>query len=326
MKPEEKLACRLLKRHNLIPPYNLEELVSLYAQVDFFDFPHEADGISLGLKKFDKPKIYVNSSRPEVRQRFTLAHELGHVIIPWHIGNIVSHTDAIGDEEETYSDDLNEYDEYRRIEGEANRFAAELLVPSTWLVEILKEINICNFEEALIEVMQHSRTSKDTTLIKVFNALPPGYICAEIDSSNMVVNSFMSPNTQVYKLSIKTDCNSEPYSIYKEKKSFNLGWRKYIIWSFENSIELPDELEDFTWREILDTILIDTSLQSKKQSINAILPSLFQSNKEKTSAEIFSRIVHRYSEKAELKDFIQHHLFEQYVVKRLKELRQKYPT
>ncbi|MDB9322372.1 hypothetical protein PN483_10580 [Nodularia spumigena CS-591/04] len=161
---------------------------------------------------------------------------------------------------------------------------------------------------------------------KVFNALPPGYICAEIDSSNMVVNSFMSPNTQVYKLKIKTDCNSEPYSIYKEKKSFSLGGKKYIIWSFETSIQLPDELENITWREILDTILTDTSLQSKKPSINAILPSLFQSVKEKTLSEIFSRIIHRYSEKPDLKDFIQHPLFEQYVVKRLKELRQKHPT
>ena len=80
------------------------------------------------------------------------------------------------------------------------------------------------------------------------------------------------------------------------------------------------------WREILDTILTDTSLQSKKQRINAILPSVFQVVKEKTSSEIFSRIVHKYSEKDDLKDFIQHALFKQYVVKRLKELRQKHPT
>lgn len=128
MRPEEKFAQRLLERHNIVPPYNLESLVSIYAKVDFFDFPFEVDGISIGLKKSDKPTIYINSSRPEVRQRFTMAHELGHVIIPWHIGNIVSHTDIIKDEQGLNSN-LQD-NEYREIEYEANRFAAELLIPT----------------------------------------------------------------------------------------------------------------------------------------------------------------------------------------------------
>lgn len=136
MRPEEKFACRLLERHNLIPPYNLEELVSLYAKVNFLDFPinTDADGVSLGLKQSDKPKIYINSSRYKVRQRFTLAHELGHVIIPWHIGNIVSHTDIkISEDRTNISSQIKgreDYD-YMEIESEANRFAAELLIPTS---------------------------------------------------------------------------------------------------------------------------------------------------------------------------------------------------
>jgi IrrE N-terminal-like domain len=331
MKPEEKFACRLLERHNLIPPYDLEELVSLYAEVDFLDFPNDADGISLGLKQYSKPKIYINSSRLDVRQRFTLAHELGHVIIPWHIGNIVSHTDVRRneeDEEETdFDSQLSRGDdfEYRQIEGEANRFAAELLIPTSWLVKILETVDIFNFEEALKEVIQLSETSKDTALIKVFNALPPGYICAEIDDNEVVVNSFMSSNTQVYKLPLNTYCGSEPYPIYKEKAFFNLRNRSYILWSFENSIEIPKELGDISWREILNIILEDTDLQEKKQNINAILPSLFQSVKAKEDSEVFSCIVHRYSERKDLEGFTHHSLFKQYVVKRLKELRLRYP-
>jgi len=331
MKPEEKFACRLLERHNLIPPYDLEELVSLYAEVDFLDFPNDADGISLGLKQHDKPRIYINSSRPEVRRRFTLAHELGHVIIPWHIGNMVSHTDVRRNEEETDFDcQLSRGDdfEYRQIEGEANRFAAELLIPTSWLVKILKTVDTFNFEEALKEVIQLSETSRDTALIKVFNALPPGYICAEVDDNEVVVNSFMSLNTQVYKLPLNTYCGSEPYSIYKEKIFFNLRNRNYILWSFENSIEIPKELDDISWREILNIIiegLEDTDLQEKRQSINAILPALFQSVKAKEDSEIFSCIVHRYSEREDLEIFTQHPLFAQYIVKRLKELRLKYP-
>jgi Zn-dependent peptidase ImmA (M78 family) len=321
MRPEEKFAQRLLERHSIIPPYNLESLVSLYAKVDFLYFPVEADGISLGLKKYDKPIIYINSSRPEVRQRFTMAHELGHVIIPWHIGNIVSHADIVKDEQRLNSN--LRVDEYREIEYEANRFAAELLVPSLWIKEIFEKIDIFSFEDTLSEIIEKTGTSRDTTLIKVFNALPPGYTCAQVDRDTIVVNSFMSLGTQVYKLSVNTDCKCEPYSKYKEKTSFKLGDKNYVLWSFQNSIELPYELDNRSWREILNIILIDTGLQSAQSSINATLPSVFQSGKEQSDSEIFSRIVHRYSQKEVLKDFFQHPLFEQYVIKRLKELRLK---
>jgi hypothetical protein len=76
---------------------------------------------------------------------------------------------------------------------------------------------------------------------------------------------------------------------------------------------------------VLDIILEDTGLHSKRQNINAILPSVFQTVKAKADSEVFSCIVHRYSEREDLEGFIQHTLFEQYVVKRLKELRLKYP-
>lgn len=308
MRPEEKFAQRLLERHNIVPPYNLESLVSIYAKVDFFDFPFEVDGISIGLKKSDKPTIYINSSRPEVRQRFTMAHELGHVIIPWHIGNIVSHTDIIKDEQGLNSN-LQD-NEYREIEYEANRFAAELLIPTLWTKRIFEKMDIFSFEETLLETIRQAGTSRDTTLIKVFNALPPGYTCAEVGRNTTVVNSFMSPGTQVYKLGINTDCVSEPYSIYKEKTFFKLGDKNYILWSFQNYIKLPDELDDRSWRTILNIILIDTGLQSEQPSINATLPSVFQSCKEQSNSAIFSRIVHRYSEKEALKDFLKHPLFE----------------
>ena len=34
MEPEEKHAARLIKKHKIVPPYNLEELVSLYAEIE----------------------------------------------------------------------------------------------------------------------------------------------------------------------------------------------------------------------------------------------------------------------------------------------------
>lgn len=327
MSPEEKLACRLVARHNLTPPYNLKELVSLYAEVESLNFPFDADGISIGLKQRNKPKIYINSLRPDVRQKFTLAHELGHVVLPWHIGNIVSHTEIKDSEEpifEPQSTSANSF-EYRQIEAEANRFAAELLMPRCWLSKFIETVDLQNFDDTLKEVMSLCGTSRSTTLIKFFDVLPPGYACAEINSDNIVINSFISSGTQVYGLSRDTYCAEDVYPIYKESLSFNLGNRSYVAWTFERSIELPEEPDNTPWRTILKSILKDTDLHDKKPSINAILPSLFQSIRGGEDTEVFSAIVHRYSGRKDLEGFVRHPLFEQYIVKRLKELRRKYP-
>ncbi len=328
MTPEEKLAVKFLERHRLTPPYNLKELASLYAEVEFLPFPENinADGISLGLKQLSKPKIYINSSRPTSRQNFTLAHELGHVIIPWHIGNIVSHTDIKDTEDNSSSNSDNSDDyEYRLIESEANRFAAELLIPTFWLSNKVLNLDISNIENILNKIANDSGTSKQAVLIKLFKALPSGYTCAEIDDNGIVVNGFMSENTIVYKPKIGTKYyGSEIYSIYKDKKTFSLNNKNYIIWTFEKDIQVPDETDRRPWREILEIILNDLNLQAKKTSISSILSSAMQSNKDKADSEIISIIYHRYSDHKDLNGFIEHPLCDQYIVKRFKELQRKW--
>ena len=329
MTPEEKLASRLLARHQLQPPYDLADLVCQYAEIYYKIFPIDADGMSVGLKKSGKPQIYINTSRRhEVRQRFTLAHELGHVLIPWHTGNIVSHTNLSYIDKGLDSDfGLNPVDNfpYRQIEAEANRFAAELLLPKTWLSKKFIGVNIDDFGEISEEIIRKSRVSKDTFFIKLFNSLSSGYACVEIDKKNRVLNSFASKVSPVYKLPLGLDCSdSEPYPIYRKQRNFSLGNRSYIFWSFEKSMTIPEDSDPRSWRSILDKILTDTDLQDKRQSINATLPSMFQCHKDKEDSEIFSLVLHRYSERIDLGPFINHPLSQVYISKRLQELRIKY--
>ena len=72
-------------------------------------------GLVLGALSKEKT-LYVNSSEPERRVRFTQAHELGHESIPWH-------------EAFYYVDDKTNLDPNttRELEAEANSFAAELV-------------------------------------------------------------------------------------------------------------------------------------------------------------------------------------------------------
>lgn len=72
--------------------------------------------------------ILLNASSPRHRSRFSLAHELGHFLIEAHRPRAGSQVEcALGDLHLLNSRDR---DRRRRIEAEANTFAAHLLMPS----------------------------------------------------------------------------------------------------------------------------------------------------------------------------------------------------
>jgi Zn-dependent peptidase ImmA (M78 family) len=93
--PEINLARRVLEKYNLEPPINVLELATRYAKVEAFPFSLSIDGVSLHIKsKGRRATIIINENRPATRRRFTLAHEIGHILIPWHIGTIVDEIDV----------------------------------------------------------------------------------------------------------------------------------------------------------------------------------------------------------------------------------------
>lgn len=71
--------------------------------------------------------IFVNQDHPEVRRRFTIAHEIGHVILHPHLIG-----DGITDDALLRSGLSN------TVEAQANRFAADLLMPRDKLSECIK--------------------------------------------------------------------------------------------------------------------------------------------------------------------------------------------
>ncbi|WP_428983137.1 ImmA/IrrE family metallo-endopeptidase [Phytohabitans maris] len=49
------------------------------------DWPYNCDGLTVGLTSGSRPQIFIKSSSNKPRERFTVGHELGHVLLPWHI-------------------------------------------------------------------------------------------------------------------------------------------------------------------------------------------------------------------------------------------------
>ncbi|MCK5123524.1 MAG: ImmA/IrrE family metallo-endopeptidase [Candidatus Pacebacteria bacterium] len=91
-----------------------------------FDFSDEISGLQINSK--NKDTIVYNKNHHTHRQRFTVAHELGH----WLLG----HTSKNG---------VSNLEDKRPSEIEANQFAAELLMPIAFLKADIK--NIKNVEK-----------------------------------------------------------------------------------------------------------------------------------------------------------------------------------
>jgi len=82
--------------------------------------------------------ILVASERTRQRRRFSIAHELGHFLIPSHLPRPGER--SLCSSEHLSIHDLKEQDRRRRMEAEANRFAALLLIPPPVLRAELKAI------------------------------------------------------------------------------------------------------------------------------------------------------------------------------------------
>ena len=70
-------------------------------------------------------EIRFNADEPQVRRRFSIAHEIGHVVLGHTVTTFSSSADA---EHDDFSEDPD-----RTLEAEADQFARELLMPPAWI-------------------------------------------------------------------------------------------------------------------------------------------------------------------------------------------------
>lgn len=100
--------------------------------VQHFRFePEEIDGVSKWMQTLKRPIMILNAARSNmVRTRFSLAHELGHIILHSRLQD--SEVVALG---------------HKVIEGEANQFASALLLPrEPWMLEARRARTLSAFQ------------------------------------------------------------------------------------------------------------------------------------------------------------------------------------
>lgn len=264
LQPEERMAERFSKLQGLVPPVDVFSVAKSIAQTKIVAFPDwsNSDGLTLDLKVPGKrPRIYINSRIGYHRQRFTAAHEIGHIIVPWHIGDIVDDL-SIGDSRAN--------SRYRRLEGEANRFAAELLMPRKWAAALCH--NVEHLRGAVITIAEVADVSLSAAALRALQLGPTGYVVAHCRDGRITMIG-QTPGTRASLPEKGAGMESLKLSAFHDPELFAGGNSAVYVWKERESLVAPNSPPD-DWRSILvqmlEIIPVERRVKAHTQ-INAIV-------------------------------------------------------
>lgn len=303
--PEAKLANLIIKRNGLKPGFDIKEFLATQADLRFGKIPGDVDGISINLKN-KRPVVIISTDLPPTRQKFTMAHELGHIVIPWHIGTIFSHTN----ENHAYATRL-----YHDSEVEANKFAAELLMPSEWVKSILSTEHP---KSALETIRKISGTSIIATFYKVGSLISDEYIGVLTDLRGRIIN-FVSNNPRLI-----TPENGElikDQAVYKSASEVKLSIypQNIIYWLKYSDVVAPKDNDLRSWREILNPIIEELKLDKHLvQSLSGCISCINRPGV--MHEEFFRKARQRIASDNDFLEVSKHLDFELFLVKRIDEM------
>ena len=184
-----KIAQKLSNKHHLSPP------VDVFALAEKENLRIQYEGNQMGIDgaaklNADPPIITLNSEQTyQPRVRFTLAHEIGHVKIPWHTGVKGCSTD----------DPYVQVQAKKQVDSqelEANAFASEILIPREWLRQKIDMID--DFPLLLEQITRETGASTMACFYALENVLPSGHIIYITAPSMSYWKSFQAENTYTW--------------------------------------------------------------------------------------------------------------------------------
>lgn len=141
-------------------PVPIEEFASLAGILHIKPLTTDGvEGMLISNPEKSEGVVFVNTSRPKQRQRFTVGHELGHFLLPWHrrkSGEAVSFKCS--------PEDMRAYsakgaDPRLNWEVQANEFSSELLMPKAHF-----RIHGKKFREPDLNCVAHLAAQFDTSM------------------------------------------------------------------------------------------------------------------------------------------------------------------
>jgi len=276
--------------------------------------PRDCDAVMVGLVGGQRPRVFLKAGRPDTRMRFTLAHELGHYFISWHLGTMVCHSDPV-----EAGDDLGRWEE----EVEANRFASEFLMPTDWLHEVFgSEASVAD----AIERVQEAKISAPAACYTLSGFLPTGHVLA-IEESGVIRYLFKSAGTQA-KVPYRGDTlpRASLDASATEFAQIPFAGRVVNWWFFESTSQLIVSSDARTTSEILREIFEDVGIdESQKRHLQNSIAGIGGHVKNVASDPSDPESLHavfwqRLTDRPELEEVMEHPDFPLYVSRRAEEL------
>ena len=308
---EAKIAARLADHLGLVPPVPIRAVVGQHADIEEDSIPGDCDAVVLGLDgSRERPLIVLDANQPRRRKRFTLAHELGHILIPWHLGTLgctpLSSTTTLSD---AWSDD----------EKEANRFASGILLPRSFLQPL------CSGQPALPEIlreMEKAKVSASAGVLALGEMLPPGHLLV-VERRNAVEMEVTSPGTVVNHELLWPDIDVAGLDARAKKhgsvehQGCEVHW-----WQFVERRALPGDLDSRDATTLLRTAIAAAGVPEQEQhglllSINGMVGGALSAAGRPEDAEgILATLWHRFEMRPDLVDVTSQREFEAYLAKK----------
>jgi hypothetical protein len=245
---------------------------------------------------------------------------LGHIVIPWHSGNII---DAMHNHDPECSSIVDD----NEMESEAHRFASELLMPEEWVQRIIARRS--TVIDCLGQIAFDANVSFHAASIRLIKSLPAGYIYANVSRDGIVITSGRSENTFANAPEWGSRIVPEEFLANVERSMYTLASEtgSFYWWVISRTKELPSFSAGPSWRELLDAIFRDLNLNAAltvkmKQSINGVIASANGrlTGRQRSREALYDACLQRFHSRDQYRSFLAHKLFIEFLIKRVDEL------
>lgn len=316
---ERRLAAELVQREGLVPPVAVRQLVEQRATITIESIPAGCDAVVIGIQG-TTPEVILQPTANRRRERFTLGHELGHLVIPWHLGTLSCHVDA--------TDVVGDY-LHSMSESEANRFAADLLVPQAWLRSLFNDSDQL---PEVFERLSEAEVSAHVACLQLVRTLATGWLFAIVDDDDRVILSGRSADTDVPSPRKLEPIPASFDRFCDEAHHLRHGSRTVHWWHAGAEVVAEMPVDERTSTEVLRELTrrhtsTDAAAQRLFMRINGVTGYAYGrvAAEEPTAAELLGRLRPRFAGRKLPDELLEDEDLDRYLLRRALELQAKRP-
>lgn len=319
--PATRVASILVERLDLWPPVDVEGMTNQVADLEAEYWPYpgcDAVVVDLGSKR---PRVILRGDLPHRRRRFTLAHELGHVHLAWHVGRLGCQPDPsrlAADPSAPPAADLAEGgvpSGFAYQEMEATLFASHLLIPERFLRPLLGSSEM----EAVLGGLDRADVSASAALVRLKGVLQPGF-CFRL-REGLSDRLFLSHGTSLPARMAGFD-RQLMRNLSEDFGESVVGGRPvewFRLASFDEFVPAEDSR---TATEILRSLVISAESDEQRQawlhqSINGVVGGMLSTDRAKSRTQALAILQQRFRVKLEYGDLVADPDFDVYLRKKV---------